>query len=119
MKPAPQSSAGAERRRLSREARDAFPPMGVYAVHDRSTGLVRVGASRDVYARMRRIQFELRLGGHADKELLAAWRQDPARVTFEVLELVKQRSDPAFDYAEELRVLEELHRQELCAGVAR
>jgi len=119
MNAASQSQVGAERRRLAREARDAFPPMDVYAVHDRSTGLVRVGASRDVYARMRRIQFELRLGGHADKELLAAWRQDPARVCFEVLALVKQRTDPAFDYAEELRVLEQLHREELCAGVPR
>jgi hypothetical protein len=111
--------AGAERRRLSREARDAFPPMGVYAVRDRATGLVRVGASRDVHARMRRIAFELRFGGHADKELLAAWRQDPARISFEVLELVKQRADPAFDYAEELRVLEQLHRDELCGAPAR
>jgi hypothetical protein len=36
-----------------------------------------------------------------------------------VLELVKQRTDPAFDYVEELRVLEALHRQELCAGATR
>jgi hypothetical protein len=36
-----------------------------------------------------------------------------------VLELVKQRTDPAFDYAQELRVLEQLHREELCAGVPR
>lgn len=113
-----QSLGAAERRRLSREARDAFPPMGVYAVRDGSTGLVRVGSSRDVHARLRRIQFELRLGGCADKELQAAWRQDPARFSFEVLELVRQRSDPAFDYAEELRVLEQLHRQDLRAEAA-
>jgi hypothetical protein len=118
MKPASQPSAAAERRRLSRDVRDAFPPMGVYAVHDRGTGLVRVGASRDVHARLRRIQFELKLGGCPDKELQAAWRHDPARLSFEVLELVRQRTDPAFDYAEELRVLEQLHRQELGAGAA-
>jgi hypothetical protein len=53
----------------------------VHAVRGRTVGLVRAGASRDVYARMNRIQFELRLGGHADKELLAAWRQDPARIS--------------------------------------
>lgn len=109
---------GAERRRLSRQARDAFPPMGVYAVRDRSSGLVRVGSSRDVYARLNRIQFELRLGGHPDKALQSAWRQDPAHFAFEVLQLVKQRTDPAFDYAEELRVLEQLYRHELCEGEA-
>lgn len=108
-----------QRRSRSREARDAFPPMGVYAVRHGRSARVRVGSSRDVHARLRRIQFELRLGTHPDKDLQAAWRQDPAGFSFEVLELVKQRSDPAFDYSEELRVLEQLYRDELCEGAAR
>jgi hypothetical protein len=119
MKAAPQPLDAAGRRRLSREVRDAFPPMGVYAVRDSASGLVRVGACRDVHARLRRIQFELRLGGCPDQELQAAWRQDPARLSFEVLELVRQRTDAAFDYAGELKVLEQLHREELGAGAAR
>lgn len=111
--------AGAERRRLSREARDAFPPMGVYAVRDRGSEHVRVGACRDVPARLNRIQFELRLGRHADKELQEAWRDDPSRLSFEVLELVKEREDAGFDYAEELRALEQFYRDELCGGPMR
>lgn len=109
----------AQRRRRSREARDAFPPMGIYAVRDGSTGRVLVGSTRDVHARLRRMQFELRLGTHPDKDLQSAWREDAARFSFEVLELVKQRSDPAFDYAQELRVLEQLYRDELCEGPVR
>lgn len=104
----------AERRRRAREARDAFPPMGVFAVQDRTSGRVWVGSSRDVHARLTRIQFELRLGAHIDKQLQAAWRQDPTRLSFEVVALVKQRTDPAFNYEEELRVLEQLYREELC-----
>lgn len=119
MKTDGQVLAPAERRRMSREARDAFPPMGVFAVRDSASDLVRVGASRDVHARLRRMQFELRLGGCPDQELQAAWRQDPARLSFEVLELVRQRTDPAFDYAGELKLLEQLHREELAAGPAR
>lgn len=108
-----------QRRRRSREARDAFPPMGIYAVRDGSSGRVLVGSTRDVHARLRRMQFELRLGTHPDKDLQSAWRQDPARLSFEVLELVKQRTDPAFDYAQELRVLEQLYRDELGEGPMR
>ena len=107
--------AAAERRRLAREARDAFPPMGLYVVRD-ADGPVRVAASRDVYAALNRVQFELRLGSHPDKALAREWAHDPARFSFEVLELVKERTDPAFDYAEELRVLLQLHREELCPG---
>jgi hypothetical protein len=104
----------AERRRLAREARDAFPPMGVYAIVDRSAGPVRVGSSRNVHAIINRLQFQLRLGSCPDKPLQAAWNEDGgARFSFEVLELVKQREDPDFDYAAELRLLEDLHREEL------
>ncbi|MGV3572474.1 MAG: GIY-YIG nuclease family protein [Ramlibacter sp.] len=106
-------TAAADRRRLARAARDAFPPMGVYLVRASAGAHLRVGACRDVHARLRRIQFELRLGSHPDKALQAAWRQDPAGFSFEVLALVEERSDPAFDHQAELQTLLELHRAEL------
>lgn len=102
------------RREAARRARDAFPPMGVYAIRDRRTGAVRVASSRNVPAVINRIRFELRQGTHRDRELLAAWRDGgEERIAFDVLELVKERSDAAFDYAAELRLLEELHRAEV------
>ena len=106
--------SAAERRAAARRARDAFPPMGVYAIRDRVTGRARVvGASRDVHATIRRMGFELRLRSHPDKALQAAWDRDGAeRFSFEVLALVKERADPAFDYAAELRALETLYREE-------
>ena len=107
--------SAAERRQLARAARDAFPPMGVYAVKDAVAGTVRVHASGNVHGSINREQFELRLGRHRDKALQAEWSRDPARFSFEVLEMVKERKDPDFDYAEELRVLQALHREELCA----
>jgi hypothetical protein len=106
------------RRELSRAARDAFPPMGVYALRDASTGAVRVHASRNVHGAINRDQFALRLGSHRDKALQAEWSRDPARFTFEVLAMVKERSDPDFDYVAELRLLEQLYRAELCGEPA-
>lgn len=113
------TGSAAARRALSRQARDAFPPMGVYAIRDRSSGRVRVGSSRNVHAAINRAQFELRFGSHADKELQADWNLDgPARFEFEVLALVKERDDAAFDYTDELRALEQLYREELGAREA-
>ena len=107
------NDGAAGRRAASRRARDAFPPMGVYAVRDRRTGAVRIAASRNVHAAINRMRFELRLGSHRDRALLEAWRDGgEARVAFEVLELVKERSEAGFDYEAELRLLEELHRAE-------
>ena len=112
------STPAGERRRLAREARDAFPPMGIYAVRDAASGIVRLASSRNVHAAINRVQFELRLGCHKDRAFQSEWAHDPARFSFEVVELVKERSDPDFDYAAELELLEQLHRAELCGGRA-
>ena len=107
-----------DRRRLSREARDAFPPMGVYAVRGPSGATVCVHASTNVWGAINRMQFELRMGAHRDKALQSAWTQDPAGLSFDVLEMVKERSVEGFDYQEELKTLEQLYRSELCAAPA-
>lgn len=110
------SKSTAERRKLSREARDAFPAMGVYAIRNQATGKVHVGSSRNAPGTLNRIQFELRLGTHPDKALQRAWQRAPSLFAFEVLELLKERSDPAFDYASELSDMEQMYRTELCPG---
>jgi hypothetical protein len=107
------------RRALSRSVRDAFPPMGVFAIRNVASGRVRVKTSRNVPAAVDRIRFELRLGSHPDKVLQAEWDLLGAEaIVFEVLQLVKQREDTSFDYAGELRLLETLYRAELQQGEA-
>jgi len=108
------SSSSTFRRALARQARDAFPPMGVYAIRDHATGTVRVATSGNVPGAINRARFELRHRSHKDKALQAAWDRDgPERFSFEVLALVKERSEPGFDYAGELAELEALYRAEL------
>ncbi|WP_431113139.1 GIY-YIG nuclease family protein [Variovorax paradoxus] len=101
----------ASRRAAAREVRDAFPPMGIYAIRDIASGHMRLGASRNVHAALNRARFELRMGNHVDCVLQAAWnRSGVAGLTFEVLELVKEREDAKFDYGSELKALEQTHR---------
>jgi hypothetical protein len=85
----------AARRAATRQARDAFPPMGIYAIRDRASGHLLLGASRDVHAALNRARFELRMGKYADR----------------VLELVKERADADHDYAGELKALAQIHRE--------
>ena len=88
--------------------------MGVYAIRDLSCNDVRVLSSRNVTAAINRTLFELRLGSHLDKSLQTAWNQGGVqRVSIEVIELLKERADPAFDYAEELQLLLQWYRDEL------
>ena len=100
------------RRLVARQARDAFPPMGIYAIRDCASGHRLLGASRNVHAALNRARFELRMGKFADRVLQAAWtRSGVDGLGFEVLELVKEREDADFDYASELRALEQVYRE--------
>jgi hypothetical protein len=107
----------AQRRQVARQLRDAFPAMGVWCIRDHATGRVRVAASRNVPGAINRAQFELRRGVHGDKSLQAEWtRSDAGRFSFEEIERVKERSDPAFDYAAELQALLAWYREQLEGG---
>ena len=100
------------RRAAARQARDAFPPMGIYAIRDRASGHLLIRASRDVHAALNRARFELRMGNYADRVLQAGWnRSGVEALAFDVLELVKERADADFDYAGELKALEQIHRE--------
>jgi hypothetical protein len=100
------------RRAATRQARDAFPPMGIYAIRDRASGHRLLGASRNVHAALNRARFEMRMGKHADRVLQATWnRSGVDGLAFEVLELVKERENADFDYAGELKALEQIHRE--------
>jgi hypothetical protein len=82
--------------------------MGIYAVRDRASGHLLLGASRNVHAALNRARFELRIGKHPDLRLQAQWNRNAVDgVTFEVLE----REDADFDYAGELKALEQMCRE--------
>lgn len=100
------------RRAAARQARDTFPPMGIYAVRDRASGHLLLGASRNVHAALNRARFELRMGKHADRVLQAEWHRSGADgLAFDVLELVKEREDAEYDYTSELKALEQIYRE--------
>lgn len=86
--------------------------MGIYVVRDRATGHRLLGASRNVHAALNRARFELRIGKYTDRVLQAEWnRSGMDGLSFDVLELVKEREDASFDYAGELKALEQIHRE--------
>ncbi len=86
--------------------------MGIYAIRDRASGYLLLGASRNVHAALNRARFELRMQKYADCVLQAEWNRSGGEgLVFEVLELVKERVDPDVDYAAELKGLEQIHRE--------
>ena len=108
------------RRALTRDYKQAFPAMGIYAVRCDAADLLRLGASRNVDAILNRLRFELSNGSRRDAALALAlalaqaWARHGAQAfRFEVLDRVKEREDPLFDYDAELQALLSLWQQEL------
>ena len=70
--------------------------MGIYAIRDRASGHLLLGASRNVQAALNRARFELGMGKHADRVLQAEWHRSGVE---------------GFDYAGELKALEQIHHE--------
>ena len=107
------------RRELTRQYKQAFPAMGIYALRCDAAGLLRVGSSRHLDGIFNRLRFELTRGAHRDRALQSAWSTHGAEAfRFEVVDRVKERDDPAFDYDAELATLLALWEAELLSPAA-
>jgi hypothetical protein len=107
----------ADKRELKRRYREASPAMGVYVIRNRASGSTFVRASLNLEGAMQRDRFELNLNAHRDKRLLAEWQRDGAdHFTFEIVDRLKKRDDPAFDYRDELEALLTLWTEEFARG---
>ncbi|MBN9408074.1 MAG: GIY-YIG nuclease family protein [Burkholderiales bacterium] len=107
----------ARQRALVREYKDNPPPMGIYAIRCAAAPQVFVNASLNVRGAINRDRFQLKMGGHPDRPLQAAWRtHGEAAFSFEVIDVLKRREEaPDADYRDELAALLALWRQELSA----
>lgn len=106
------------KRELKTQYREAGPPMGVYAIRNLVNHRIFVGASLNVEGALNRHRFELRMKAHRNKRLLEDWlRWGADSFCFEVIDTLKRRDDPAFNYTGELAALLAIWSEELdCQG---
>ena len=92
-----------------REAR----PMGVYAVRDMISHIAYVGTATDLPGILNRQRFELKVGGHKNRDLVAAYKQHgPDAFAFEVLDRLEPSDEPGKDYVRELEMLLQLRMEQ-------
>jgi hypothetical protein len=103
-----------ERRELSRQYKEAPPPMGVYAIRNLATQRVYVDASANPQGALNRHRFELARRAHRNRALQQDWDAcGEAGFRLEVIDTLKKSEDPAFDAKGELAALLEMWRKEL------
>jgi len=102
------------KRELTKQYKQTLSAMGVYVIRNLVDQHVFLGASLNLEGAMNRDRFELGLKSHRHKSLLQDWvRLGAENFRFEVVDTIKQRDDPPFDYKSELAPLLALWSEEL------
>ena len=89
-------------------------PMGIFQIRNTISDKVFVDSSTNIPGKINRHKFALNAGSHVSKLLQADWDElGPAAFEFETLEPVEPREDQKYDYAADIKVLEDLWLEKL------
>ena len=87
---------------------------GVYKVECLENGRILLGSSTNAPGILNSHRFQLKMGTHRSTELQEDWnRFGESAFSFEMVDTLKKKDDPAVDINEELKELETLWRDKL------
>ena len=103
-----------DRKAKIRKYKDTPRPMGIYQIKNKVNGKVLIGESINLPAILNRYKGELKMGSCRNIALQKEWNQFGHEMfEFKELEILKPADDPAYNPAEDLRVLEALWIEKL------
>src|ERR1035441_743093 len=99
---------------IKKKYKQTLTPMGIYQLKNLVNGKILIGSSKNLPARKNRFEMELSIENFSDKEFLHDVREfGQDKFVFEELDFLAPKEDPAYDYSEDLRTLEELWIEKL------
>ena len=102
------------KKELKREYQQGHRPLGVFQIRCLTNEKVFVGSSLNLPGIHNRHKTQLRHGMHQNKALQADWNAfGETSFAFEILDELTPRPDPAYDYREDLTVLEDVWLEQL------
>jgi DNA-binding HxlR family transcriptional regulator len=97
------------RSEIRKEYKEAPRQAGVFQVKNTVNGKILLGSSKNLHGPLNKHRFLLSIGRHWIKTMQEDWdRLGPDAFVFEVLEVLKQKNDPAFNLEDELALLEQI-----------
>lgn len=96
-----------DKKKAKQEYRNRVPDKGIYAITNTRTGRVFLGSTLNLYNIAGRSKCRLNMGSHKNERLQKDWKIfGEETFTFQILETLKLTDDPAYDYDEDLQILE-------------
>ena len=103
-----------DKKEVKKNYKQTMTPMGVYVIKNLANAKIFIGSSKNIPGRINRHKFQLQFGGEEIKELMDDYKKyGEENFSFEILDLLKPKDDPDYDYTEDTKVLEELWIEKL------
>ncbi len=103
-----------DKKEIKKRYKETLTPMGVFQIRNLVNGKIFIGSSMNLPGRKNRFESDFTLGTMMDhvlqKDFLDHGRDN---FTFEVIDNLEPKEDPAYDYKEDLKTLEELWIEKL------
>lgn len=107
------------KRELARAYKERKVRRGVYALRCAATGETWASASRNLDGQQNSTMFQLRMNGHPNKTLQAAWKEHgESAFSFEIVAELDDEERSDYALKADLKTLEETWREKLGAKAA-
>ncbi len=102
------------KKELKQQYKESPPSMGIYCIKNLTSGKVFIGKSSDLRGKLNSIRFQLNHGSFINSELQKDYNNSGENdFSFEVIDTLETKDDPAYDYSRDLRILEQLWFEKL------
>lgn len=103
-----------DKKEAKKNYKQTLPPMGIYQIKNLADGKVLIGSSKNLPGMLNRCKFQLGVGSHMNSELQNDYHKlGEKNFSFDVLDQLEPKEDPACDYTDDLKVLEEMWLEKL------
>ena len=102
------------KKQLTRQYKERPLTLGVFVIRNTVSNKIFLASGQNLEGIINRHKFELRSGGHKNKQLQTDWNElGPFKFAFEVVEQLEPPSHGQFDAKQELRLMEDLWLEQL------
>lgn len=103
-----------DKKALRKQYKETLQPMGVFKIQNKVNGKILIVSSNNLPGRINREKFQLDMGGHPNTELQKDYKEfGKDSFIFEIIDHLKPKEDPAYNYTDDLVVLEEMWIEKL------
>jgi hypothetical protein len=99
---------------LIKQYKNTIRPIGIYRITNRINGKILIGSSTSVIQIKNRIFFQLKNGSYPVRELQNDFLEyGEGEIVFDIVDFLKPRQEPSYDYSDDLQSLLEMWLEEL------